>query len=63
MVVGYRDELTRTITETVDRWDGAETSRRIEVAAGRDLQFIRINDAVVGALVGVAIHAVSLVWA
>ena len=62
VVVGYRDELTRTITETVDRWDGAETSRRIEVAAGRDLQFIRINGAVVGALVGVAIHAVSLVW-
>ena len=28
---------------------------------GRDLQFIRINGTVVGGLVGVVIHAVSLV--
>lgn len=60
VVTGYRDELTRTITDTVERWDGQETARRIELAAGRDLQFIRINGAVVGALVGVLIHAVSL---
>ena len=60
VVVGYRDELTRVITETVDRWDGNETSRRIEIAAGRDLQFIRINGAGVGALVGIIIHALSL---
>jgi uncharacterized membrane-anchored protein YjiN (DUF445 family) len=47
------------ISATVDRWDGAETSRRIELLAGRDLQFIRLNGTAVGALVGVAIHAVS----
>ena len=28
---------------------------------GRDLQFIRINGTVVGALAGVAIHAVTVV--
>ena len=60
VVTTYRHELTRTITETVDRWDGEETSRRIELAAGRDLQFIRINGAVVGALAGVVIHAIGL---
>jgi len=60
VVTNYREELTRTITDTVERWDGQETSRRVELAAGRDLQFIRINGAVVGALVGVLIHAVSL---
>ncbi|MEI6374500.1 MAG: DUF445 domain-containing protein [Actinomycetes bacterium] len=60
VVANYSDELTRTITDTVERWDGEETSRRIEIAAGRDLQFIRINGAVVGALVGVLIHAFSL---
>jgi uncharacterized membrane-anchored protein YjiN (DUF445 family) len=35
------------------------TSSRIELAIGRDLQFIRINGTVVGALAGVAIYAVS----
>mgnify|MGYP002400769757 CR=1 FL=1 len=60
VVTEYRDELTRTITETVERWDGPETARRVELAAGRDLQFIRINGAVVGALAGLAIHAVGV---
>jgi uncharacterized membrane-anchored protein YjiN (DUF445 family) len=60
VVTRYRGELTRTITDTVRRWDGAETSRRIELQVGRDLQFIRINGTVVGALAGVAIHAVTV---
>ena len=61
VVVHYRDELTRTITDTVARWDGAETARKVELQVGRDLQFIRINGTVVGALAGVAIHAVTVV--
>jgi uncharacterized membrane-anchored protein YjiN (DUF445 family) len=60
VVTNYRDELTRTITDTVERWDAEETSRKIELQVGRDLQFIRINGTVVGALAGVAIHAVGL---
>ena len=60
VVTRYRDELTRTITDTVHRWDGEETSRKIELQVGRDLQFIRINGTVVGALAGVAIHAVTV---
>jgi len=60
VVTRYRDELTRTITDTVRRWDAAETSRKIELQVGRDLQFIRINGTVVGALAGVAIHAVTV---
>jgi uncharacterized membrane-anchored protein YjiN (DUF445 family) len=57
VVTHYRDELTRTITDTVQRWDGVETARKVELAVGRDLQFIRINGTVVGALAGIAIHA------
>ena len=60
VVTHYRDELTRTITDTVERWDGVETARKVELAVGRDLQFIRINGTVVGALVGLAIHAVDV---
>jgi uncharacterized membrane-anchored protein YjiN (DUF445 family) len=60
VVTRYRDELTRTITDTVRRWDAAETSRKIELQVGRDLQFIRINGTVVGALAGVVIHAATV---
>jgi uncharacterized membrane-anchored protein YjiN (DUF445 family) len=55
----YGHELTAVITHTIDRWDGREASRRIELHVGRDLQFIRINGTVVGGLVGVVIHAAS----
>ncbi|MFZ5846042.1 MAG: DUF445 domain-containing protein [Actinomycetota bacterium] len=56
----YGDELTAVITHTVDRWDGKEAARRIELYVGRDLQFIRINGTLVGGLVGVLIHAVAV---
>jgi uncharacterized membrane-anchored protein YjiN (DUF445 family) len=59
VVTNYRDELTRTITDTVQRWDPAETTRKIELQVGRDLQYIRINGTVVGALAGLAIHTLS----
>ena len=39
----YGDELTAVITHTIDRWDGKEAARRIELHVGRDLQFMRIN--------------------
>jgi uncharacterized membrane-anchored protein YjiN (DUF445 family) len=56
----YGDELTAVITHTIDRWDGREAARKIELHVGRDLQFIRINGTIVGGLVGVLIHAVTL---
>jgi uncharacterized membrane-anchored protein YjiN (DUF445 family) len=58
-VRNYRDEVTSLISETVDRWDAAEASRKIELQVGRDLQFIRINGTVVGALAGLLIHTIS----
>jgi uncharacterized membrane-anchored protein YjiN (DUF445 family) len=56
----YGAELTAVITHTIERWDGREAARRIELHVGRDLQFIRINGTIVGGLVGVLIHAISL---
>ena len=61
VVERYGTELTTVITHTIERWDGKEAARRIELHVGRDLQFIRINGTIVGGLVGVLIHAVSLV--
>jgi uncharacterized membrane-anchored protein YjiN (DUF445 family) len=52
----YRDEVADLISGTVARWDADDASRRIELQVGRDLQFIRINGTVVGALAGLGIH-------
>lgn len=56
----YGAELTQVISHTVERWDGKETAERVELQVGRDLQFIRINGTLVGGLVGMIIHAISL---
>ena len=56
----YRDEITSLISETVAGWDADDASRKIEANVGRDLQFIRINGTVVGALAGLLIHVVSV---
>ncbi len=55
----YGSEIVSVISDTIERWDGREASARIELHVGRDLQFIRINGTVVGALVGLIIHTVS----
>ena len=55
----YRDELAGIISDTVQRWDAGDTSKKIELQIGRDLQFIRVNGTIVGALAGILIHAVG----
>ena len=55
----YRHEIAGVITETVERWDPSETTEKLELQVGRDLQYIRINGTVVGALAGLAIYSVA----
>jgi uncharacterized membrane-anchored protein YjiN (DUF445 family) len=55
----YGHELVALVSTTIGRWDATETSRRLELLLGPDLQYIRINGTVVGALAGLALHAVS----
>jgi uncharacterized membrane-anchored protein YjiN (DUF445 family) len=52
----YQDEVGQLIASTVQRWDPVATSRRIELAIGRDLQFIRINGTLVGGLAGMLLY-------
>jgi uncharacterized membrane-anchored protein YjiN (DUF445 family) len=59
VVRNYSSEITTLISDTVARWDAADTSRKIELQVGRDLQFIRINGTVVGALAGLVIYGLS----
>jgi uncharacterized membrane-anchored protein YjiN (DUF445 family) len=56
----WDDEVIGLIETTVAGWDANEISHRLELQLGRDLQFVRINGTVVGALVGITIHALLL---
>jgi uncharacterized membrane-anchored protein YjiN (DUF445 family) len=55
----FHDELAELISGTVQRWDASETSQKLELLLGRDLQWIRINGTVVGGLAGLVIHAIA----
>ncbi|QAY58651.1 DUF445 domain-containing protein [Microbacterium protaetiae] len=59
LVDRYRHDIASIITDTIERWDAAETTEKIELMVGRDLQYIRLNGTVVGALAGVAIFTVA----
>jgi len=59
----FHDELADLVTGTIERWDAAETSSQLELLLGRDLQYIRINGTVVGAGVGLALHAIAMALA
>jgi uncharacterized membrane-anchored protein YjiN (DUF445 family) len=56
LVENYRDPLSEIVSETIEQWDPKATSRRIELALGTDLQFIRLNGTVVGGLVGLLLY-------
>lgn len=59
VVEQYRTEVGQFIADTVRGWDPEDTSRKIELAVGRDLQFIRINGTLMGALVGLLLYLVG----
>ncbi|MFF1635124.1 DUF445 domain-containing protein [Leifsonia sp. NPDC058248] len=59
LVTTYRHDIAAVISDTVTSWDARETTEKIELQVGKDLQFIRINGTVVGALAGLAIFTVA----
>lgn len=54
-----RQAVAALIEDTVRRWDTGVFTRRIELAIGRDLQYIRVNGTLIGGAIGVLIHALS----
>ncbi|MEO1034500.1 MAG: DUF445 domain-containing protein [Pseudomonadota bacterium] len=54
----HRASISSIISETIRHWDADATAKRIELAVGRDLQFIRINGTVVGGMVGLVLHTI-----
>ena len=55
----FAGDAAELVGTTVARWDTEETSRRIELQVGRDLQFIRVNGTVVGGLAGLVIYTIA----
>jgi uncharacterized membrane-anchored protein YjiN (DUF445 family) len=54
-----RATIVSFVAQRVQAWDAQEMSNTLEQNIGRDLQFIRINGTLVGALVGLLLHALT----
>lgn len=59
LVRNHRGEVGQFIETQLARWSREEMSDRIELAIGRDLQFIRINGTLVGGLVGLTLYSLT----
>ena len=59
LVRSHRGEVGRFIEAQLAQWTREQMSARIELAIGRDLQFIRINGTLVGGLAGLLIYTVT----
>ena len=55
----YGPQLVDVIQETIHRWDGRQAADTMELYAGKDLQFIRINGSIIGALAGLVIFTLA----
>ncbi len=56
VIEDHRHEMADLIAQTVSRWDPEATAERLELAVGRDLQYVRINGTLVGGLVGLLLY-------
>jgi uncharacterized membrane-anchored protein YjiN (DUF445 family) len=58
-IVPWRGQIGSLIAEVVRGWDARTVTRRLELAIGSDLQYIRMNGTLVGACVGCALYLVG----
>jgi len=67
LIVHYGDTLRAAIaghiSGTVQKWENADYISEIELSIGSDLQFIRMNGTLVGGVIGLLLHAISLLLA
>jgi uncharacterized membrane-anchored protein YjiN (DUF445 family) len=59
MVAPNRDAIGSFVGDVVSGWDDETLVNKIELQAGKDLQYIRINGTIVGGLVGLLIFTAS----
>jgi len=64
LVVRYGDSVrtavAKHISGTIQAWDNDDYVNEIELSIGSDLQFIRMNGTLVGGIIGLLLHAISL---
>jgi uncharacterized membrane-anchored protein YjiN (DUF445 family) len=58
-LIARRSEIGGFIADVIKQWDAQTLSDRFELVIGSDLQFIRMNGTIVGALVGAAIFLID----
>jgi len=59
LVEEHGAQVAALIEQTVAGWDPDLAAERIELAVGRDLQYIRLNGTLVGGLAGLALYTLS----
>lgn len=59
-IVARRQTIADLVSRVIRKWDADTMSRKLELHVGKDLQYIRINGTIVGGLVGLVLHAISL---
>lgn len=59
-IVSRREAIADLVSRVIRQWDAETMSRKLELHVGKDLQYIRINGTIVGGLVGLVLHAISL---
>lgn len=61
-IVAKRELIVDLVRRVIRSWDADTLSRKFELHVGRDLQYIRINGTIVGGLVGLLLHTISLLF-
>jgi uncharacterized membrane-anchored protein YjiN (DUF445 family) len=59
VLVPFRSEIGTYIAKVVQGWDGKKVAETIEAQVGGDLQYVRINGTLLGALIGFVLFAAS----
>ncbi len=60
IVSRHGHQISSLISDVVKSWNAGDVSRKLELEIGRDLQFIRINGAVVGGSIGIVLHTIAV---
>lgn len=61
-IAPWREQISDFISDVVAGWDAKTVSDLVELEVGRELQFVRINGTVIGALIGTALFLLSSIF-